>query len=148
MEYISDSLEKIVVKEQRLDLYRASHYFIELLKALKIQEENALAHLNLKLSNLFIIADIIKISDSAQSCFCFGKQLLEIPEYCAPEFFDEIVGKDLQFLSNSDDVCDSFVCNGNIDNNYNYLMKSCSSLNFGNSVDRWAASVIFFYINR
>ncbi|SLM31797.1 putative Mitogen-activated protein kinase kinase kinase [Desulfamplus magnetovallimortis] len=110
MEYSEDSLEKEINRKGVLDINEASHCFIELLKALVLQEKHKITHLNLKPSNIFLSGDSLKISDYAQTLVfspLHKKGVLAHPDYSSPEA-----------LSGSESHSD----------------------------DRWAVSVLFFFM--
>jgi serine/threonine protein kinase len=97
MEYAKDNLEKILSSKEALDIRIAARYFIELLKGLKVLEENRIIHSNIKPANLFVHDDIIKIGDSAFARFATGlrssiKRVFGTWEYMAPERFTKNYG--------------------------------------------------------
>ena len=97
MEYVKDNLEKILSSKKALDIRIAAGYFIQLLKGLKVLEDNHIIHSNIKPANLFVHDDIIKIGDSAFARFETGlrssiKRVFGTWKYMAPERFTKNYG--------------------------------------------------------
>ncbi|MBF0201586.1 MAG: DUF1566 domain-containing protein [Desulfamplus sp.] len=63
MEYLGESLSKILGQKNMLDIHESSHYFQGLLKGLAMHEKHGILHLNLKPSNIFLSGDTVKFSD-------------------------------------------------------------------------------------
>ncbi|MCP4351117.1 MAG: tetratricopeptide repeat protein [Desulfobacterales bacterium] len=91
MEYVRDNLEN-VLEECPIDEETAHRYFVEILKGLKMLEENGIVHRDIKPANLFILEDIIKIGDFGAAKYTSGEstsmsRVAGTFHYMAPERF-------------------------------------------------------------
>ncbi len=97
MEYVKDSLGKVLKERPQLTEDQACRYFEELLKGLTVLYEQAIVHRDIKPANLFILEDIVKIGDFGFARFTSGESSkmsdgIGTMEYMAPEMFDDKYG--------------------------------------------------------
>ncbi|MCP4351123.1 MAG: cell division protein FtsZ [Desulfobacterales bacterium] len=92
MEYVQESLEEIL-EGGLIDEKKAVLYFTEILKGLKVLEENSIIHRDIKPENLFLLDDIIKIGDFGTAKYTSGESAsmnrgIGTIHYTPPECFD------------------------------------------------------------
>lgn len=96
MEYLETSMDN-VLEEGVIDEERSLKYFVEILKGLKVLEDNWILHRDIKPDNLFLLEDIIKIGDFGTAKFMTGRTstMSEVAgtfNFMAPERFKREYG--------------------------------------------------------
>ena len=95
MEFIKDTLGKVIEKKTKLDEDTACLYFTEILKDLNDLEKYGVIHRDIKPANLFIYSGTIKIGDYSFARVTSGSIATMSGDfgtpayYSAPEVFDE-----------------------------------------------------------
>lgn len=91
MEYLKDNFAGVIA-DGKLEEAEACHYFAEILRGLKVLEQNGIVHRDIKPSNLFLLEKIIKIGDFGTAKYTSGEtttktRAIGTLHYCAPECF-------------------------------------------------------------
>jgi serine/threonine protein kinase len=91
MEYLKNNFAGVIA-EGKLNEVEACHYFVEILRGLKVLEQNGIVHRDIKPSNLFLLEKIIKIGDFGTAKYTSGETTTKTKaigtlHYCAPECF-------------------------------------------------------------
>jgi serine/threonine protein kinase len=91
MEYLKENFAGVIA-EGKLSEAKACHFFVEILRGLKVLEQNGIVHRDIKPSNLFLLEKIIKIGDFGTAKYTSGEtttktRAIGTLHYCAPECF-------------------------------------------------------------